>query len=83
MILYIEPKGYEYGTLFDESGNKFYIMDFAIDFAISDDSGNIQTNQQGITFGDILSTIKIKNCLYLLPSPNLVHFQRVTTLLRM
>ena len=60
MILYIEPKGYEYGTLFDESGDKLYTMDFAIDFAISDESGNILTNQHGITFGEIVSHHKNK-----------------------
>lgn len=60
MILYIEPKGYEYGTLFDKSGNKLHTMDFAIDFTISDESGNILTNQQGITFDKIVSHHKNK-----------------------
>jgi len=60
MILYIEPKGYEYGTLFDESSNKLYTMDFAIDFTISDETGNILTNQQGITFDKIVSHHKNK-----------------------
>ncbi len=60
MIFYIEPKGYEYRTLFDESGDKLYTMDFAIDFAISDESGNMLTNQQGITFGEIVSHHKNK-----------------------
>lgn len=60
MILYIEPQGYEYGTLIDKSGDKLYTMDFAIDFAISDENGNILTSQKGISFGDIVSHHKNK-----------------------
>jgi hypothetical protein len=60
VILYIEPKGYEYGTLFDESGDKLYTIDFAVDFAISDESGNILTSQQGITLDEIVSHHKNK-----------------------
>jgi hypothetical protein len=60
LILYIEPKGYEYGTLLDESGDKLYTIDFAVDFAISDESGNILTSQQGITLDEIVSHHKNK-----------------------
>ena len=60
IILYIEPIGYEYGTLYDELGNKLYTMDFAIDFAISDENGVTLTKQEGIVFDNIISHHKNK-----------------------
>ncbi len=60
IILYIEPKGYEYGTLHDEFGNKLYTMGFTVDFTISDENGVLLTKQEGIAFDNIVSHHKNK-----------------------
>jgi hypothetical protein len=54
ILLYIEPAGFEYGTVPD--GNKtLYTIEFSADFAISDTDGNVLTDQQEIPVSDIVS----------------------------
>ncbi len=54
ILLYIEPAGFEYGTVPD--GNKtLYTIEFSADFAISDTNGNVLTDQQEIPVSDIVS----------------------------
>ena len=55
IILYIEPTGFEYGTLTDDGGNILYTIDFTADFTISNTDGNILTRQQGLPVSDIVS----------------------------
>lgn len=55
ILLYIEPVGFEYGTLTDEQNNTLYSIDFTADFTISDTEGNILAGQQGLPVSDIIS----------------------------
>lgn len=55
MVLYIEPVGFEYGTLTDEGGNTIYAINFTADFTISDAEGNVLTGQQNIPVSEIIS----------------------------
>lgn len=54
IMLYIEPAGFDYGTIPD--GNKtLYTIEFSADFAISDTDGNLLTDQQEIPVSEIVS----------------------------
>lgn len=55
ILLYIEPKGFEYGTLTDENGKTLYTIDFTADFTLTDNRGNILGGQQGLPISDIVS----------------------------
>jgi hypothetical protein len=55
ILLYIEPGGFSYGTLYDNKNNTLYSVNFAADFAISDLNGNVLTEQKGIPVSDIIS----------------------------
>lgn len=63
IVLYIEPVGFEYGTVAegsnndDESGDgqQLHTINFSADFIISDTDGNVLTGQQGIPVSEIVS----------------------------
>ena len=55
LILYIEPVGYNYGTITDEKGNQLYTMNFSAAFIISDTNGNVLAGQQDVPISDIVS----------------------------
>lgn len=55
IILYIEPSGFEYGTVTGDRNNTLYTIDFTADFAISDNKGNVLTGQQGLSVDKIIS----------------------------
>lgn len=54
IILYIEPKGFEYGTATDGADEMLYTVDFTADFTISDTEGNLLTGQQGLPVDKIV-----------------------------
>jgi hypothetical protein len=54
IILYIEPKGFEYGTATDGAGKMLYTIDFAADFTISDTEGNVLGGQQDVPIDKIV-----------------------------
>jgi len=55
MILYIEPIGFEYGSLIDKENNTLYSINFTADFIISDTEGNVLTGQQGLPVSEVIS----------------------------
>jgi hypothetical protein len=55
IILYIEPSGFEYGTVTGDRNNTLYTIDFSADFRISDTQGNVLTEQQGLPVDTIIS----------------------------
>ncbi|HET6589482.1 MAG TPA: hypothetical protein VFG45_04890 [Candidatus Nitrosocosmicus sp.] len=55
ILLYIEPKGFSYETMTNNSNKTLYSINFDADFTISDTNGNILTEQRGISVNDITS----------------------------
>ena len=55
IILYIEPSGFEYGTVTGDRNNTLYTIDFSADFRISDTQENVLTEQQGLPVDTIIS----------------------------
>jgi hypothetical protein len=63
IVLYIEPVGFEYGTVGGDSSNddesddsqQLHTINFSADFIISDTDGNVLTGQQGIPVSEIIS----------------------------
>lgn len=55
ILLYIEPKGFSYETMTDNSNKTLYSINFDADFTISDTNGNILTEQKGISVNNITS----------------------------
>ena len=55
LILYIEPTGFEYGTVSDEGNKTLYTIEFSADFAISDIEGNVLTEQLGLPVSEIIT----------------------------
>jgi len=60
ILLYIEPTGFEYGTITDNRNTTLYTVDFTADFRISDTQGNVLAKQQGLPVSDIVSHHKNK-----------------------
>ena len=54
IILYIEPVGFEYGTIV-EGSDSLYTINFSADFVISDTEGNVLAGQQGLPVSEITS----------------------------
>ncbi|HKR73671.1 MAG TPA: hypothetical protein VJR94_06125 [Candidatus Nitrosocosmicus sp.] len=55
LILYIEPSGFEYGTVTDDGNKTLYTIEFSADFAISDAEGNVLTEERGLPVSEIIS----------------------------
>ena len=60
IILYIEPKGFEYGTATDGIDKMLYTIDFTGDFRISDTEGTVLAGQQGLPIDKIVLSYQEK-----------------------
>jgi hypothetical protein len=54
-LLYVEPVGYDYGTVTDADGTRLYTMNFTLDFLISDKNGTVLTGQKDVPISNLVS----------------------------
>jgi hypothetical protein len=63
-LLYVESVGYMYDTVTDEDGNRLDIMNFTLDFFISDKNGKVLTGQNGLPISNLVSHHQNKDIFF-------------------